>query len=209
MGMAGPGAFCPDAQGTDQAYPVSNARRDATIISGVAGALCRHDGFLPGDRSSPGKRHRASVDAGGFGASSCLDTSRPGEARKAIAVPLNAEAVTLIRKRLGKHQTVFSFRGRPITQVSTKAWYTAVESAGIEDFRWHDLHIPGRAGTCSKECPYLPCRVGRMGEPGNGAALRDFTAEHPAPYADRLCALRVVDSDDTNPSQATNKKAPA
>jgi integrase len=45
------------------------------------------------------------------------------KARKAIAVPLNAEAVLLIRKWLGKHQThVFSFNGRPIIQVSTKAW---------------------------------------------------------------------------------------
>src|SRR5688572_32247568 len=32
--------------------------------------------------------------------------------RRAIAVPLNAEAVVIIRKRLGKHPThVFSFRG--------------------------------------------------------------------------------------------------
>src|SRR5690606_33085126 len=34
------------------------------------------------------------------------------KARKAIAVPLNAEAVTLIRKQVGRHPThVFSFRG--------------------------------------------------------------------------------------------------
>ena len=62
------------------------------------------------------------------------------KARKAIAVPLNAEAVILIRRRLGKHPThVFSYRGRPIRQVSTKAWYQALAKAGIEDFRWHDL----------------------------------------------------------------------
>ena len=62
------------------------------------------------------------------------------KARKAIPVPLNAEAVSLVRKQLGKHLThVFSYRGRPITQVSTKAWYAALERAGIADFRWHDL----------------------------------------------------------------------
>ena len=55
-------------------------------------------------------------------------------------MPLNAEAVVLIRKQLGKHAThVFSFKGQPITQVSTKAWYKALERAGIVDFRWHDL----------------------------------------------------------------------
>ena len=48
------------------------------------------------------------------------------KARKAIPVPLNAEAVTLISKQVGKHRThVFSFRGKPIVQVSTKAWYAA------------------------------------------------------------------------------------
>jgi integrase len=40
------------------------------------------------------------------------------KAGKAIPVPLNAEAVALISKQVGKHLThVFSFRGRPITQV--------------------------------------------------------------------------------------------
>ena len=62
------------------------------------------------------------------------------KALRAIPVPLNSEAVLVIRKWLGKHPThVFSYRGKPITQVSTKAWYAALKTAGIEDFRWHDL----------------------------------------------------------------------
>ena len=62
------------------------------------------------------------------------------KARKAISVPLNAEAVLLIREQIGKHPThVFTFNGKLITQVSTKAWYKALERAGIENFRWHDL----------------------------------------------------------------------
>lgn len=62
------------------------------------------------------------------------------KARKATAVPLNAEAVLLIRGQNGKHPTrVFSFQGKPIKQVSTKAWYTALQRAGIEGFRGHDL----------------------------------------------------------------------
>jgi integrase len=35
--------------------------------------------------------------------------------------------------------TIFSYRGKAITQVSTKAWYAALAEVGIEDFRWHDL----------------------------------------------------------------------
>ena len=58
------------------------------------------------------------------------------KARKAIPVPLNVEARLIVQKQLGKHAThVFSFRGQPITQVSTKAWYAALARAGIEDFR--------------------------------------------------------------------------
>jgi len=42
------------------------------------------------------------------------------KARKAIGVPLNAEAVLVIRKQIGQHPTrVFTYRGKPITQVST------------------------------------------------------------------------------------------
>ena len=44
------------------------------------------------------------------------------KARRAIAVPLNAEALSVVSKQIGKHPDyVFSFRGRPIKQVSTKA----------------------------------------------------------------------------------------
>ena len=48
--------------------------------------------------------------------------------------------MAVLRKRLGQHRThVFSFRGAPVVQVSTKAWRDALKRAGIEDFRWHDL----------------------------------------------------------------------
>ena len=60
--------------------------------------------------------------------------------RKAIAVPLSASAVAIIRGQIGKHPThVFSFRGKPVRQVNTKAWRAALQRVGIENFRWHDL----------------------------------------------------------------------
>ena len=59
---------------------------------------------------------------------------------KPIHVTLNATAVEVLTKQIGKHRKwVFTYQGNPVTQVNTKAWYKALKRAGIENFRWHDL----------------------------------------------------------------------
>lgn len=135
------------------------------------------------------------------------------KARKAIAVPLNAEAVVLIRKRLGKHPThVFSFNGRPIVQVSTKAWYAALEKTEIGNFRWHDLRHTWASWHVQQGTPLFALQ--ELGGWETSEMVRRYAhlaAEHLAPYADRLCALRVVEAagDGTNPSQGTNEEGVA
>ncbi len=60
--------------------------------------------------------------------------------RKPIAVPLNATALQVLRRQLGKHpERVFTYRGRPLAWGNTLAWRKALKRAGIENFRWHDL----------------------------------------------------------------------
>ena len=62
------------------------------------------------------------------------------KSRKAIAVPLSPDAVRILEMEQGKHsEYVFTYQGEPIIQVATKAWRAALERAGIEDFRFHDL----------------------------------------------------------------------
>ncbi|WP_256250779.1 site-specific integrase [Nitrosomonas sp. Nm51] len=62
------------------------------------------------------------------------------KAGKPIHVTLNDTAIAVLNRQIGKHpKSVFSYKGNPITQVNTKAWYKALKRAGIEDFRWHDL----------------------------------------------------------------------
>lgn len=128
------------------------------------------------------------------------------KARKAIPVPLNAEAVLLLRKWTGKHPThVFSFHGKPITQVSTKAWYAGLKRAGIEAFRWHDLRHTWASWHVQNGTP-MPVlqELGGWESPEIVRRYAHLAAEHLAPYADRLCALRAVESEDhgTNTAQA-------
>ncbi len=62
------------------------------------------------------------------------------KAGKPIHVTLNATAIAVLTKQVGKHErSVFTYKGKSVMQVNTKAWYNALKRAGIEDFRWHDL----------------------------------------------------------------------
>ena len=62
------------------------------------------------------------------------------KAGRAIGVPLNEDALAVLRSRLGQDASyVFTYKGKPVERCSTKAWHSACTRAGIEDFRWHDL----------------------------------------------------------------------
>lgn len=130
------------------------------------------------------------------------------KARKAIAVPLNSEAVLLIRKQIGKHPThIFSFNGRPIIQVSTKAWYKGLEKAGIEDFRWHDLRHTWASWHVQNGTPLFALQeLGGWESPEMVRRYAHLSADHLAPYADRLSALRVVDVSDHGANVAQSRK---
>ncbi len=56
-------------------------------------------------------------------------------------VPLNRDALAVLEDQVGKHpQFCFTYRGEPIkANVSNKAWFSALEKAGLDDFRFHDL----------------------------------------------------------------------
>ncbi|WP_427501639.1 tyrosine-type recombinase/integrase [Methylomonas sp. MED-D] len=62
------------------------------------------------------------------------------KAGKTIRVPLNADAIDVLREQIGKHQTrVFTYRGNPIEKAGTKFWREALKRAGIDGFTWHGL----------------------------------------------------------------------
>jgi integrase len=62
------------------------------------------------------------------------------KSKKAIAVPLNSDALVVLRSQQGIHsEYCFTYQGQPVDRTTTKAWYKALKRAGIENFRWHDL----------------------------------------------------------------------
>ena len=116
------------------------------------------------------------------------------KARKAIAVPLNEEALSILRSRLGQHAThVFTYLGKPMTQTSTKAWYEALKRAGIEDFRWHDLRHTWASWHVQNGTPVNVLQeLGGWESPEMVRRYAHLAAEHLAPYANRLGTLTAT-----------------
>ena len=127
------------------------------------------------------------------------------KAGKAIKVPLNSEAMVVLRGQQGKHPVyVFSHRGRaPIRQLNTKAWRNALERAGIEHFRWHDLRHTFASWHVQAGTP-----LNRLQELGAWESIEmvkryaHLDASHLAEDAERIARPRVV----TNRSQFKERK---
>lgn len=59
--------------------------------------------------------------------------------RKAYPVPLNADALRVLKAQPTKEGRVFRYKGEPVDRCNGAAWRKALVRAGIKDFRWHDL----------------------------------------------------------------------
>lgn len=63
---------------------------------------------------------------------------------KALAVPLNDKAMEILvsqqsAQRAAPSRWVFTYRGKPLIQTTTRAFRRALKRAKIVDFHWHDL----------------------------------------------------------------------
>lgn len=110
------------------------------------------------------------------------------KARKAIAVPLNAEAMKVLQSQLGKNPSyVFTYGGRPVKQVNTKAWRRALRRAGIEDFRWHDLRHTWASWHVQQGTPlHVLQELGGWETVDMVRRYAHLAAEHTAQYAERV-----------------------
>ncbi len=118
------------------------------------------------------------------------------KARKAIAVPLSATAVIVLREQVGKHeQSVFTYKGRPVRYVNTKAWTAALKRAGIMSFRWHDLRHTWASWHVQAGTPLHALQ--ELGGWETVEMVRRYahlSAEHLASYVDKMSGeLKVVE----------------
>jgi integrase len=118
------------------------------------------------------------------------------KARRAIAVPLNAAALEVLGRQKGNHFVkVFTYEGEPVKQVSTRAWYKALQRAGIENFRFHDLRHCWASWHVQNGTPLHVLQ--ELGGWETAAMVRryaHFAVGHLAAYADRSGLVAVNDN---------------
>ncbi len=116
------------------------------------------------------------------------------KAGRTIHTPLNAEAVCVLREQQGEHSArVFVYKGKPVTRANNHAWKKALNRAGIENFRWHDLRHTWASWHVQAGTP-LPV----LKELGGWASLdmvmryAHLGANHLAEHAERISRPRLV-----------------
>jgi integrase len=129
------------------------------------------------------------------------------KAGRSIGVPLNKEAVVLLRELQGNHSKfVFTYKGKPVKKGNTKAWRDSLLKAEIVDFRWHDLRHTWASWHIQNGTP-----VHVLQELGGWSDIRmvqryaHLSSEHLTSYADSLCQLKSATFSAT--ANDRNKKA--
>ena len=125
------------------------------------------------------------------------------KARKAIPVPLNTEAMLMLKRQMGKHSRwVFTYKGKPVTKDNNHAWRKALVRAGIENFRWHDLRHTWASWHVQQGTPlHVLQELGGWSDYEMVRRYAHLSVEHLAEYAEGLSEIRLVS---TNLAQSEN-----
>lgn len=96
-----------------------------------------------------------------------------------LHISLNDTAMAVLYARRWIHRThVFTYKGRPIKRLTTRAWYKALKRAGIENFRWHDLRHTWASWLVQQGTPLYA--VQEMGGWKTAAMVRRYAHLSPA-----------------------------
>lgn len=145
----------------------------------------------------------------------------PGDKAKgkeAITVPLNSDAMAILREWEGKHERyVFCFRGRaPIKQVATRMWRRVVKECGLEGVTFHTMRHSWASWQMQAETPLkmlqelggwatleMPLRYAHLA-PGYLSQYAERSALGPAPEEKKSVPVSVGTEDDS--SEKTREK---
>lgn len=110
--------------------------------------------------------------------------------RRALPIPLTRAALNVLREQKGRHSVfVFTYKGKRVTEVNTKAWKKALKRAGIEDFRWHDLRHTWASWHAQAGTPMSVLQ--ELGGWETADMVRRYahlSSEHLSGYAERMSA---------------------
>jgi len=126
------------------------------------------------------------------------------KAKRAICVPLNADARRVLKALEDQHPThVFSYKGKPIKNINTRAWKAALKRAGIKDFRWHDLRHTWASWHAQAGTPqHVLQELGAWESPSMVRRYAHFGPGHLANYAETI--VRLSEAAETD-SEANGK----
>jgi len=126
------------------------------------------------------------------------------KARKAIPVPLNAEAILVLRRQQAKHSDrMFTYKGKPVTRANNHAWRKALVRAEVENSRWHDLRHTWASWHVQQGTPlHVLQELGGWSDHEMVSRYAHMSVEHLAEYADNLLEIRLFS---TNLAQSENE----
>ncbi|MCH8261438.1 MAG: site-specific integrase [Proteobacteria bacterium] len=110
------------------------------------------------------------------------------KAGKAIPVPLNGDAIAVLKRQLGKSDTyVFTYKGKPVTKANNHAWRKALKRAGIKNFRWHDLRHTWASWHIQMGTPLNVLQeLGAWASPEMVQRYAHLSSDHLAEFANKL-----------------------
>lgn len=120
---------------------------------------------------------------------------------KSLAVPLSDASITVLEQQKASQEKepskwVFPKAGKPVHQTATRAFREALERAGIENFRWHDLRHTWASWHVQEGTP-----LHVLQELGGWSSLKmvqryaHLSGDHLRAWVDRPRLQLVVDND--------------
>lgn len=116
------------------------------------------------------------------------------KAGKAIPVPLNNDAILVLRECIGKHDTiVFPYHGQKVKRCSASGWRRALKRCNIIDFRWHDLRHTWASWHVQNGTPLnVLMELGGWSDISMVMKYAHFGSDHLAEYAGNVSQFSIV-----------------